>query len=65
LSVLQNPEPEKPAWFDSMGPSQVAGAVSASYRVGAAWAGPGENMAALPVSSSAAAATVVIRRRRR
>ena len=30
LLALQNPEPEYPAWFVSMVPSQTAGAVSAS-----------------------------------
>src|SRR5688572_33492218 len=41
LLALQKPLPEKPAWFESMVPLQVA--FSASYLVGAAWAMLGAN----------------------
>ena len=36
LSPLQNPVPEYPAWFASIVPVHTTGAVSASYRLGAA-----------------------------
>jgi hypothetical protein len=38
LVPLQNPDPENPAQLESMVPVQVAGELSASYRVGAATA---------------------------
>src|SRR5687767_8934108 len=38
LRALQKPVPVKPAWLVSMVPSQVAGALSASWRTVAAWA---------------------------
>ncbi|GIF42874.1 hypothetical protein Axi01nite_71850 [Actinoplanes xinjiangensis] len=63
LLALQNPLPEKPAWLDSMAPSQVAGALSDSNRLAAAEAVV-EMIPAAAIGIAAAAASSATRLRR-
>jgi hypothetical protein len=58
LPALQNPEPEKPEWFESMVPSQVAGGFSASYRFVAALVSTPNAVAVVDNRAARAAPTI-------